>query len=43
MRAVALVVAAGRGERFGGGLPKQYLPLAGKPLLRHAFDRLACA
>ena len=39
MRAVALVVAAGRGERFGGGLPKQYLPLAGKPLLRHSVER----
>ena len=39
MRAVALVVAAGRGERFGAGLPKQYLPLAGKPVLRHSLER----
>ncbi len=31
----ALIVAAGRGHRFGGPLPKQYLPLAGQPLLRH--------
>jgi 2-C-methyl-D-erythritol 4-phosphate cytidylyltransferase/2-C-methyl-D-erythritol 2,4-cyclodiphosphate synthase len=37
---VALVVASGRGERFGGDRPKQYLPLAGKPLLRHALERL---
>jgi 2-C-methyl-D-erythritol 4-phosphate cytidylyltransferase/2-C-methyl-D-erythritol 2,4-cyclodiphosphate synthase len=37
---VALVVAAGSGTRVGGGLPKQYRPLAGKPLLRHAIDRL---
>jgi 2-C-methyl-D-erythritol 4-phosphate cytidylyltransferase/2-C-methyl-D-erythritol 2,4-cyclodiphosphate synthase len=37
---VALVVACGRGERFGSDRPKQYLPLAGKPLLRHALDRL---
>jgi 2-C-methyl-D-erythritol 4-phosphate cytidylyltransferase/2-C-methyl-D-erythritol 2,4-cyclodiphosphate synthase len=36
---VALVVASGRGERFGGDRPKQYLPLAGKPLLRHALER----
>ena len=26
----ALVVAAGRGTRFGGDLPKQYLALAGR-------------
>jgi 2-C-methyl-D-erythritol 4-phosphate cytidylyltransferase / 2-C-methyl-D-erythritol 2,4-cyclodiphosphate synthase len=37
---VALVVASGRGERFGSDRPKQYLPLAGKPLLRHALERL---
>ena len=31
---VALVVAAGRGERAGtAGLPKQYRPVAGEPLL----------
>jgi 2-C-methyl-D-erythritol 4-phosphate cytidylyltransferase/2-C-methyl-D-erythritol 2,4-cyclodiphosphate synthase len=38
-RCVALVVASGRGERFGGDRPKQYLPLAGKPLLRHCLER----
>ncbi|HEX6442110.1 MAG TPA: bifunctional 2-C-methyl-D-erythritol 4-phosphate cytidylyltransferase/2-C-methyl-D-erythritol 2,4-cyclodiphosphate synthase [Stellaceae bacterium] len=32
----ALIVAAGRGSRFGGPLPKQYLPLAGGTILRHA-------
>jgi 2-C-methyl-D-erythritol 4-phosphate cytidylyltransferase / 2-C-methyl-D-erythritol 2,4-cyclodiphosphate synthase len=37
----ALVVAAGRGSRFGGNLPKQYLPLGGVSVLRHAFVRLA--
>jgi 2-C-methyl-D-erythritol 4-phosphate cytidylyltransferase / 2-C-methyl-D-erythritol 2,4-cyclodiphosphate synthase len=36
---VALVVASGRGERFGGDRAKQYLPLAGKPLLRHCLER----
>jgi 2-C-methyl-D-erythritol 4-phosphate cytidylyltransferase / 2-C-methyl-D-erythritol 2,4-cyclodiphosphate synthase len=36
---VALVVASGRGERFGGDRPKQYLPLAGKPLLRHCLEQ----
>ncbi|MCH9049837.1 MAG: bifunctional 2-C-methyl-D-erythritol 4-phosphate cytidylyltransferase/2-C-methyl-D-erythritol 2,4-cyclodiphosphate synthase [Proteobacteria bacterium] len=32
----ALIVAAGRGERFGNEVPKQYLPLAGAPVLRHS-------
>ena len=35
---VALIVAAGRGQRFGAALPKQYLDLAGKPLLRHGVE-----
>ena len=38
---IALVVAAGRGTRVGGALPKQYLPLAGRPLLRHSLETLA--
>lgn len=33
----ALLPAAGRGERLGGKLPKQYLELAGRPLLAHAL------
>jgi 2-C-methyl-D-erythritol 4-phosphate cytidylyltransferase/2-C-methyl-D-erythritol 2,4-cyclodiphosphate synthase len=37
---VALVVAAGSGSRAGGSLPKQYRPLAGKPVLLHALDAL---
>ncbi|MCE5232644.1 MAG: 2-C-methyl-D-erythritol 4-phosphate cytidylyltransferase [Mizugakiibacter sp.] len=36
-----VVPAAGRGLRFGGDLPKQYLPLAGRPLLLHTLERLA--
>ena len=34
---IALIVAAGRGSRFGGALPKQYAPLAGRPLLAHSL------
>jgi 2-C-methyl-D-erythritol 4-phosphate cytidylyltransferase / 2-C-methyl-D-erythritol 2,4-cyclodiphosphate synthase len=34
-RVAALIVAAGRGSRFGGDLPKQYCQLAGKPVLAH--------
>jgi len=41
MNCIALVVAAGRGTRFGGAVPKQYLPLAGRPVLRHSLETLA--
>ncbi|MFT6332164.1 MAG: 2-C-methyl-D-erythritol 4-phosphate cytidylyltransferase, partial [Lentimonas sp.] len=37
---VALVTASGRGSRLslnGEGIPKQYLPLAGVPMLRHTI------
>ena len=36
---VALITACGRGNRFnrGEGIPKQYLPLAGIPMLRHSI------
>jgi 2-C-methyl-D-erythritol 4-phosphate cytidylyltransferase/2-C-methyl-D-erythritol 2,4-cyclodiphosphate synthase len=37
----ALIVAAGRGTRFGGALPKQYLPLGGSSVLRHAVAAFA--
>jgi 2-C-methyl-D-erythritol 4-phosphate cytidylyltransferase / 2-C-methyl-D-erythritol 2,4-cyclodiphosphate synthase len=38
---VALIVAAGRGARFGSGIPKQYVALGGQPLLRHCVANLA--
>jgi 2-C-methyl-D-erythritol 4-phosphate cytidylyltransferase/2-C-methyl-D-erythritol 2,4-cyclodiphosphate synthase len=34
----ALIVAGGRGSRFGGPLPKQYAILAGQPVLRRTLD-----
>lgn len=39
-----LIVAAGRGMRAGGGLPKQYRKLAGQPVLGHTLKavRAAC-
>jgi 2-C-methyl-D-erythritol 4-phosphate cytidylyltransferase/2-C-methyl-D-erythritol 2,4-cyclodiphosphate synthase len=37
----ALIVAAGRGFRFGGSLPKQYLGLGGTTVLRHAAAAFA--
>ena len=33
----ALIVAAGRGQRFGGTGPKQYVTLLGQPLLRRTL------
>ncbi|MES0372573.1 MAG: 2-C-methyl-D-erythritol 4-phosphate cytidylyltransferase [Mariprofundaceae bacterium] len=41
MRVAILLLAAGSGKRFGGETPKQYLPIAGKPLLLHALESLA--
>ncbi|GAB3131065.1 bifunctional 2-C-methyl-D-erythritol 4-phosphate cytidylyltransferase/2-C-methyl-D-erythritol 2,4-cyclodiphosphate synthase [Novispirillum itersonii] len=37
MKVAVVVVAAGRGSRFGSTIPKQYLPLNGQPLLRHSL------
>jgi len=34
----ALIVAGGRGSRFGGPLPKQYAVLAGQPVLRQTIE-----
>ncbi len=33
----AVVVAAGRGIRAGGGMPKQYREVRGAPVIRHAL------
>lgn len=44
MQALAILVAAGRGERMGAGRPKAFLSLAGQPLLLKAalaFERAA--
>ena len=36
----ALIVAAGSGNRLGGGVPKQYRLLGGRPVLRRAVESL---
>ncbi len=41
MKCAALIVAAGRGQRFGGDGPKQYAPLRGEPLLRRTLRAFA--
>jgi 2-C-methyl-D-erythritol 4-phosphate cytidylyltransferase/2-C-methyl-D-erythritol 2,4-cyclodiphosphate synthase len=43
VRAVAIIVAAGRGERLGGGAPKAFIDLAGKSLLRRSAEALAAS
>jgi 2-C-methyl-D-erythritol 4-phosphate cytidylyltransferase len=37
---VALIVAAGSGERLGAGLPKALVQLAGRPLVQWSIDAL---
>jgi 2-C-methyl-D-erythritol 4-phosphate cytidylyltransferase len=39
----ALIAAAGTGSRIARGTPKQYLPLAGKPMLWHSVRALCAA
>jgi 2-C-methyl-D-erythritol 4-phosphate cytidylyltransferase len=39
-RHYAIVPAAGSGARFGSEVPKQYLELAGRPLIHHALAAL---
>ena len=36
----AVVPAAGAGRRMGSAIPKQYLPLAGQPVIAHTLDTL---
>jgi len=43
-RCVAIVPAGGSGARFGSAIPKQYIDLAGAPVLEHTLRALrACA
>jgi 2-C-methyl-D-erythritol 4-phosphate cytidylyltransferase len=41
--AVALLVAAGSGERLGAGRPKAFVALAGRPMLAWSLEALAAA
>ena len=44
-RIAAVIVAAGKGLRMGGEIPKQYLKLAGDTVLGHtlaAFEKKLC-
>ena len=39
-KVAAVVVAAGRGERAGGDMPKQYRDIAGEPMIRPTLSSL---
>ena len=39
--AVALIVAAGSGERLGAEVPKAWVPLAGRPMLAYSVEALS--
>ena len=41
MTTAAIIVAAGRGVRAGGDLPKQWQGLGGRPVVAHALDAFA--
>ncbi len=38
-----IIVAGGTGSRFGGDMPKQFLPLGGRPVLMHTIDAFRSA
>lgn len=42
-RFAAVIVAAGKGLRAGGGVPKQFATWRGKPLVRHCAEALVAA
>lgn len=41
LRVSVILPAAGQGRRMGSGVPKVFLPLAGKPLLVHSVETFA--
>ena len=40
MKIAAILLAAGSGNRYGAAAPKQFVPLLGRPVLRHAAEAL---
>ena len=43
VKRAAVIVAAGKGLRAGTDVPKQYLPVAGKPMLLHSVETFLAA
>ena len=42
MTYTVLIVAGGKGLRMGSDLPKQFLPIGGKPVLMHTIEAFHC-
>ncbi len=40
-KTAALIVAAGKGARAGGAVPKQFAPLGGRPLIAYSYEALS--
>ena len=43
MKRFAIIVAGGTGKRFGSKIPKQFVELAGKPVMMHSIEKFAAA
>jgi 2-C-methyl-D-erythritol 4-phosphate cytidylyltransferase len=43
MKTTAIIVAAGTGSRFDSDTPKQFMELAGRPIVCHAIERFQAA
>ena len=43
MDSYAIIVAGGKGLRMGGEVPKQFLPIGGKPVLMHTIEAFRIA
>lgn len=41
MKYIAVILAGGSGKRMGASLPKQFMELAGKPVIQHSMERFA--
>ena len=42
MTNTVIIVAGGRGKRMGDDIPKQFLPVDGRPILMHTVERFYC-
>lgn len=41
MKVAVIITAGGKGERFGGEMPKQFIELKGKPIIIHTIEKFS--
>lgn len=41
MKVAVIITAGGKGERFGGEMPKQFINLKGKPIIIHTIEQFS--